>query len=156
MDIQVINEKKIFTVTKSIYLCILQVFLRHQWMESISSDFMLMLILLRKWQSVSIKMISSSALYFLRSPFPMLMAAMVLFSHCRRVMKCTHSCGRTAGFMTMETATLASAVFCFSLCECPQNPELDEFFFYATSVVMLISVWYFPQKEENIVWSPKN
>jgi len=53
----------------------------------------------------------------------MLMAAMVLFSHWKRVMKCTHSCGRTVGFMMMKTAIPVSAVFCFSLCKVPLNSE---------------------------------
>ncbi len=69
------------------------------------------------------------------------MAAMVLFSHCRRVMKCTHSCGRKAGFMTTATATPVSAVFCFSSRECSENQELDVTkYFYATSVVIIIVV----------------
>ncbi len=56
-------------------------------------------------------------------------------------MKCTHSCGRKAGFMMTKAATPVSAVFCFSSRECSENQELDVTkIFYATSVVIIIVV----------------
>ncbi len=147
------NKRHFFTVTKLVCLCISQVNSQHQWMESISSDFMLMLTLSPKWQSVSIKTIRSNALYFLWSPRAMLMAAMVLFSRCRRV-KCTHSCGRTAGFSTMKAAIPVSAVFCFSPRECPQNPELDVTKRFLCHLCCNNNICVkFASKEESIVWS---
>lgn len=116
--------KYIFKHIQSEFICVSQVFSQHQWMESTSSDFMLTLTLLNKWQSVSIKMIKSSALCLLRSPWPILTAAMVWFSRWWRVIEWAHSCGRTAGFMMMTTATPVSAVFCFFLCERQLNSEL--------------------------------
>lgn len=116
--------KYIFKHIQSEFICVSQVFSQHQWMESTSSDFMLTLTLLNKWQSVSIKMIKCSALCLLRSLWPMLTAAMVSFSRWRRVIKWAHSCGITAGFMMTKTATPVSAVFCFFLCERQLNSEL--------------------------------
>lgn len=111
-------------IFKHEFICVSQVFSQHQWMESTSSDFMLTLTLLNKWQSVSLKIIKPSALCLLRSPWPMLTPAMVSFSRWRRVIKWAHSCGTTAGFMIMKAASPVSAVFCFFLCERQLNSEL--------------------------------
>lgn len=95
-------------------------------MGSISSDFMLMLILLIKWLSVSIKIIRYNAQCFLCVMRAMLMAAMVSFSHLTEAIKCSHSCGRTAGFMMIVTATPVSAAFCFSSCNCTLNAKFNK------------------------------